>query len=439
MSQTILIEPNKDLKKIYALNLSSHANIEVIERSNAKEAIELIQILPNIDLIICADKVHEEKTAYTIYQYLQASQYNIPLIVLGEEQKLHNKVLQLKREISWELLTQHACETLGLAPEATANKNNFIPISINFFYSMNSTPCDLYIRIQKTSERFQFVKRLKASDSFNKQEIQRYAEQGLKNFYITKDYQQYFTTHLINSIIQSSQKNKTLGQQVLSNSNSYEIIRSYVQALAIRPEILELTDVCLNSMIESVKTVPQLSSLLQILLSDKISFAYQKSHLACVIGHTIISKQSWYEQRHLNTFTKLCFFSDITLKSTRQLKINSQEELDYSGLTLAEKEEVLTHAQKAAEVVALFPNATEYLKTIVLQHQGSHDGHGFLKTDIEILHPLVKVFIIADAFTRIILDPELPNNKKEILPLLYNRFDHPNFIKIIKILEQKLN
>ena len=170
MSQTILIEPNKDLKKIYALNLSSHANIEVIERSNAKEAIELIQILPNIDLIICADKVHEEKTAYTIYQYLQASQYNIPLIVLGEEQKCHNKVLQLKREISWELLTQHACETLGLAPEATANKNNFIPISINFFYSMNSTPCDIYIRIQKTSERFQFVKRLKASDSFNKQD-----------------------------------------------------------------------------------------------------------------------------------------------------------------------------------------------------------------------------------------------------------------------------
>ena len=43
MSQTILIEPNSDLKKLYALNLQTYVGTDIVERDNANDAIALLK------------------------------------------------------------------------------------------------------------------------------------------------------------------------------------------------------------------------------------------------------------------------------------------------------------------------------------------------------------------------------------------------------------
>jgi hypothetical protein len=317
-------------------------------------------------------------------------------------------------------------------------KANYLPISMKYFYDIDHTPCDVYIRIKKSNKEFQFVKRLHAKDQFTADDIDKYQQQGLKRFYIPRDYQQYFVTFVTNSIVSKLEGELSSTSRIQTNANAYEIVKEHIIKIGVTPEMTELAESNINSMISSIKDAPKLANLLKFLFSSKISYAYQKAHLVCVIGNFIMSRQSWYEQRHLVTFTHLSFFADITLKSPKQMSISSKDEFVTTDLSPAEREEVLSHAKDAAKIVKEFPGTDDYIELVTLQHQGALDGIGFPSEPNPELHPIAKVFVISDTFVKTMLDPRAPKSKREILTILYMQFMNPSYQKIIKVLEQKI-
>lgn len=440
MSQTILVEPDVDLNKVFSLNLSTYTGTDIIERHNALEVIELLKILPSISLIITKSDISGEKTAKEIHEFLSEHKMDIPMIVLGECQELKEERLTIKEPISWEDLVKNAGKLLGVNERELSKKvqPKFYPIGIKYFYDIDHTPCDVYIRIKKSNSEYQFVKRIHEQDSFTHEDIDKYQKQGLKEFYIPKDYQQYFVTFVTNSIVDKLEKELTLGQRLTTNSHAYDIVREHVNKVGLTEEIIELAETNISSMIKSIKGAPKLAGLLRFLLSNKISYAYQKSHLTCIVGNFIMSRQSWYEERHLTTFTYLSFFSDITLKTVKQMRVNSLEELDNTELTEEERSQVLTHAKDATNLIKEFPSTNEYLELVITQHQGSTEGIGFVDDPGQEIHPIARVYIVSDAFVKMMLDPQSPKTKKDILTILYMQFSDASFQKIIKVLEQKI-
>lgn len=440
MSQTILVEPNEDLKNIFKLNLTTYAGTDIIDRENATDTIDLLKILPSIDLIICKVEVDGEKTALEIYSFLKQHKMDIPMIILGEAGELSGKVLALAEPTSWEILVKHAGNLLGVTEESVSKKvkPNYIPISIHYFFEIDHTPCDVYIRIKNSNFEYKFVKRLHEQDNFTEEDIKKYQNQGLKDFYIPRDYQQYFVTFLTNSIINRLETDLPLEDRLTTNSRAYDIVREHIQKVGFSSDISELAESNIQSMIKAIKEAPKFANLLRFLFSSKISYAYQKAHLCCVFANFIVSKQSWYEERHLSILTYLSFFADVTLKSTKQMQINSEEELDKAGLSDDERMRVLTHAKDASELLSDFPSSSEYLELVVMQHQGMEDGIGFATEPSPELHPISRVFLVSDAFVKIMLDPNGPKNKKDILTILYMQFSTPGYQKIIKVLEQKI-
>jgi len=441
MSQTILIEPNEDLKKLYSLNLTTYAGTDIIDRGSASDTIALLKILPSINLIITVPKIDSEYTAVDIYKYLSKYKLDIPMIILGDCKELNSDVLCLKSPVDWEILIKHSSLLLGVTEEEARKKikPNYVPIQTRYFYEINHTPCDVFIRIKKSSSEFEFVKRLYDQDSFEQEDIEKYESQGLTEFYIPRDYQQYFVNFVTNNLIQKLES-QSLGieDRLNLNSSSFEIFKERINSAGFSEDIQELATSSIQSMIKAIKEHPKLSNLLKMLLSSKISYAYQHAHLICVIGDFILSKQNWYEEKHLGIFTSAAFFSDITLKSVFQIRINSKDEFDRSPLTQAEKDAVLSHAKDASEIIIGTPLYTEYLHTVILQHQGSLEGIGFPEVPPEEIHPIAKVFIISDTFVKYMLDPNAPKNKKDILTILYAQFSNESFQKIIKVLEHKI-
>ena len=230
----------------------------------------------------------------------------------------------------------------------------------------------------------------------------------------------------------------SLQERLTANSNAYSIVREHIQKIGFSHEINELAEANINSMIKSIQEAPRLATLLKVILTSKISYAYQKAHIICVLGNFILSKQSWFEERHLQMFTHLAFFADITLKSNTQMKINSNEELDAADLSPKEKLAVINHPLHSSKLLKSFSKNSEYLELIVRQHQGTPDGVGF-NSDPEVeIHPLARVFMVSDAFVKLMLDPKGPSQKKDILTILYTQFKKNNFQKIVKVLEQKI-
>lgn len=440
MSQTILIEPDIELQKVLSMNLNAYTGTDVIERSNALEAIELLKILPQIDLIVTRVDVKSEATANAIFDFLRKNKQDIPMIVLGHSIHLEGDAVQLKEPIVWETVIKNAGQLLGINENDIRGqkKPNFVSVPLSYFYEIDHTPCDVYLRIKSSPGAHDFSRKFSAQESFTVEDIQKYQKQGVQNFYISKDYHQYFVTYVTNSIISKLELDLDFSSRLTTNARGLDIVKEHVQRIGITDEISELAESQIQSIIQSIKESPELGSLLKVIFTSKISYAYQKAHLVCTIGNFIMSKQKWYEEKFLEMFTYVAFFSDITLRSAAQLKINTQSELEFSNLTQQEKAEVFTHAQDAARLITEFPKSDEYMQMIVTQHQGSLDGIGLPKEPDSKIHPLAKVFIISDAFVKIMLDPEAPKSKREILSILYMNYTEASFQKIIKTLEQKI-
>lgn len=440
MSQTILIEANEDLRKIYSINLNTFVGTDVIHRKNAEDTIELLRILPQVGLVITQSKVGVEETAQKIHRFIKAEGLNTLMLVMGECPSIATEVMCLQEPVSWEILIKQAASHLGVTLQDAINKvkPDFLPVGLHYFYDITRTPCDVYIRIKKGPNEYQYVKRIHSKDVFDKSDIQKYEDQGLKEFFIPKDYVQYFTTFVTNNLVQKLEREDlTLEDRILTTANAHEIVREALQSVGFDDASVELSDASINSMVKSVRNSPEVGQLLKFLFSNKVSYAYQHCHLLALMCHYVLSKQSWYKPEHLETLSFVSFFSDVTLKSTQQMQISSMRDLAESNLTDEEKRQVLAHARDAVELLKDHPDANDYIKTVLIQSHGKADGVGFEENPGEDLHPLSKVFIIADSFVKILLNPALPSKKQDILPLLSARFSNPSYQKIIKALEQK--
>lgn len=440
MSQTILIETNEDLKKIFSLNLNTFVGTDVIHRENAEDTLALLRILPQVALVITKARVGSEETAIKIHQHIKKESLNTCLIVLGECPSISGEILCLQEPVSWELLIKQAAKHLGVTLQDSISKvkPDYLPVGLYYFYDIQKTPCDVYIRIKKGPNEYQFVKRIHSKDIFDKDTILKYEEQGLKEFYIPKDYVQYFTTFVTNNLVERLERDDlSLEERILTTANGHEIVRDRIQMMDLDEACVDLADASITSMVKSVKDSPEIANLLKFLFTNKVSYAYQHCHLMALMCHYVLSKQSWYKQDHLQILSFVSFFSDVTLKSNQQMQISSMKELAESNLTDEEKRQVMNHAKEAVTILHTHPDANDYVKTVLLQSHGKMDGVGFEDNPGEELHPLSKVFIISDNFVKTLLNPSMPSTKKEILPLLYERFSGPSYQKIIKALEQK--
>jgi hypothetical protein len=442
MSQTILIETNPELNHIFSLNLKTFVGTDVIVRKNADDTLALLKILPQINLIITETKVGEEETALKIFDFLKKEKQETALIVLGDCPLLSKEkdVTCLPNPVSWETLINQSAKLLGVTLQEVSNqpKPDYLPVSLTYFNDIQETPCDVYIRIKKGPGQYQFVKRIHQKDVFEPGVIDKYAEQGLKEFYVQKDYIQYFTTYVTNVLVKKLERQDlTMEDRILATAHGHEIVRERIQMMELDQACIDLSDASVHSMIKSVKNSPEVANLIKFLFSNKVSFAYQNCHLLSLMCHYILSRQSWYKPDHLEILSFVSFFSDVTLKSQQQMQISSLKELAESSLTEEEKNQVMNHAADAAEILSARHEFNEYTRTVLLQSHGQLDGRGFAENPSEELHPLSKVFIIADTFVKTLLNPKLPSSKKDILPLLYQRFTNPSYQKIIMALEHK--
>lgn len=440
MAQTILVETNEELRKIYSLNLLTFVGTDVITRDSAEDAISILRILPEISLIITRAKIDDENTALQIYHYIKNEDLQTSLIVLGACPELSSQVICLNEPVNWENVVRVAATQLGVTLEQMTKRiqPDYVPVGLHFFYEIQKSPCDVYIRIKKSPTEFQFIKRIHSKDIFDNSIIKKYEDQGLQEFYISKNYIQHFTTYVTSQMIEKLEKEDlSLEDRIFTTSNARDIVSETIIKIGLDQASIELSETSINSMVKSVRTSPEIKSLLRTLFSSKISHAYQQCHLLALICHYILSKQSWYRPDHLHILSFVAFFADITLKSKEQMQISSLRDLLKCDLSEEEKKAVMNHAADATRLLESHPQATEYIKTVLTQSHGKLDGIGFEDNPGENLHPLSKVFIIADNFVKILLDSDLPNKKEEILPLLYTRFSGASYQKIIKTLESK--
>ncbi len=443
MAQVILIESNKTMNDLLSVNLTTYLGVDLIHRKSAQEALSLLAILPSIDLIITNTKVEGEDTANLINDYLVENNLDISLMVLGGNvKKTTDHTITVANDKDWEKVVSLSAKVLGINEDVLAKKiiPDYVAIPVRYLLNLDTVNCDVFIRIKKSPTEFQYVKRIHNGDTFSKESIARYMEQGLEFFYVPKDHHKNFAIFLSNRLvdkIESPQLNETQKIQIMGES--YEIATKEIMRLGFNSETIQLTDTIIDNMVKNFEKSPEMSGLLHKVINSKTGLIYQRSHMTSVVACEVIRNLKLNDNAANEKIAFAAFFHDIMLTDRDELtKINSFEELEKAQLSETDWDLVFNHAHEASLLIKNHPEAPIGADEIIRHHHGAFNGKGF-SNSIDRLPDLSKIFIVAHNFVmELIKFKENGGEPKPITEELFKRYPSADIAIIIKALEKTL-
>lgn len=440
MAQIILIENNNTLRELLALNLTTYVGSDVIPRKNAVDAIALLDLLPGIPLIITRNRIEDEDTAALLADYIKKKKIDSGLIVLGETVKnIKDIATVISNDQEWEKVIQVAAKILGITDEYMSKRiqPDYIPIPIHYFIPLDSCCCDIFLRIKKSPEEYQYIKRIHRGDTYPKNLVQRYIEDGLTHFYIPTEERTAFTNYFSNRLV-GKLEDLTISddEQLKIISETYDAALHQISKLGFTSATIQLADAIINSMVKTFERSPELSPLLVRIINSKNSYIYQHSHLTAIIAAECIKYMDFTDKRSCQELlASAAFFHDITLVDHEDLaKIHSYEELEKAELSEELWDLVFNHALEAAMLIKKHPEAPAGIEEIILHHHGAGNGKGFVR-NIGKLGTLTKIFIVSEAFAKALLIYKEKGGKPySLIEELHKTYPEPEMKAIIDAL-----
>lgn len=444
MGQIVLIESNPSLKELLSINLTTYVGVEVIPRGSAAEAIELLKILPNIDLVICSNKVGDEKTAQMLVEHINGSGLDTGLIILGGSAKSNSEhAVIIENANEWEKVINTSAKILGISQEVLSKKilPDYIPIPVSYFSRLDTSCCDVFIRIKKGPEDFQFVKRIHSGDTFSKTMVKRYVEQGLTHFYIAKDVQKNFTNFLSDQLVKMLEVGfDEIDEQIEAVGDSYNVATKEILKLGFTSATVQLTDSIVENMVEIFDKTSEMSTLLHKIINSKSGYLYQHCHMTSVVSSECIKNLGIETKADHEKLAYAAFFKDISFVENENLaKITTYEELEESEVSEEDWDLIFNHALEASVLITKHPEAPIGVGDIVKHHHGAMNGKGFSTANVSKLTALQQIFLISSEFVKELMAYREKGGKPTpIIDELYQKYPTPDMVTVIKALEQTL-
>ncbi len=443
MAQVILIENDQTLNELLSVNLTTYLDIDLIKRANAQETLNLLTILPNVELIITNSKVGDEPTLEILEHYIASNKLETALIVIGPDHKAKNDYsVYIPNSKDWEKVVRSSAKILGADEDVIDKKTapDYVAVPVRYFLNIDNTNCDVFIRIKKSSSEYQYVKRIHKGDSFSKDSIKRYIEQGLENFHVSKEDHKNFAIYLSNRLVEKiDSPNMDVSQKVAIMGESFEIAVEEISKLGFNSENIQLMESIILSMLKNVEKSPEMSNLLHKVINSDTGLIFQQTHMISIVACEMLRNLGYDDPKIFEQIAYAAFFHDITLAERENLsKINCYQELEGASFNERDWDKVFNHAFESAELVRKHSEAPVGVDEIIRCHHGTTNGKGF-SNDIERLPDLVKVFIIAHHFVlELVLFKENGGDPKPVLDELYRRYPGAGVMNIIKALEKTL-
>jgi HD-GYP domain-containing protein (c-di-GMP phosphodiesterase class II) len=412
MIQILLVESDIKTSAFLKLNMMKSIGCAVYEANSSAEALSFLQ-RNSVQLVVC------RKSEARKFQH-------IPLV-------------EMKLEDSWKNIVLQAGKTLGVDVNFTGNKiqSEYIPVSINYFniipaFTLES---DIYIRVKKSGSASHFVKRFHSGEKFLQEEIERYKEMGLTEFYITKEQFSHFVNYVTEKLIGEMAESKVERQ-----AKAYEITIDRIHSLGIDELTVELVEESIIAMEKTVKGNDALADFIKKLKSEKLSFAFAHSYFCCLILHKIVDQFQWDSVKMKERLTYVSYFHDISLEVSNLMEINSESDFEDTKLTEPQKKLVLNHALESANIVDRFPKIPMGIGTILKEHHGSKSGIGFPETLSISIAPLSMMFIVVEHFVIEFLKLEDPVNEDliGIITKLSERYNKVTYLQTLKAIESMI-
>lgn len=451
--KALIVEADKHIADVLGLHLKNELGFVTNHRSSLKEALELLASETDYELIVSrkiigATKTQDgEEAARTLCSYVYDHKLKASVLSLGELEYVGIPFAFLPEHFKLNEFIRVVVKLLNLTRTQIADMKlpEFVPVPISYFYLMNRSSCDIYMKLKKGDEE-EFVKRIHAEDEFDKEAIKRYNTKfSLQEFYIRKDDRDIFYDSLI---IQSEAKlidpHVSVENKLEMVADSFGISQNLLCQAGIDERSVKMASATIESMKQTILSSDKLGPLLKNLLTNPSSYSYKHSFMISLFFPKLLSKMEWCPQTQIQqTLEKMIFisfFHDIYLEDDKLAMICDKESFRLADLNNNEKVFVLNHANKAANLVQSFPHSPPGADVIIRQHHGVSNGVGFPDAYGINISPISILFIVVEHFVHeLLMIPQTKKSVATVIQNLYERFPMGTYKKVIDSLKENLN
>jgi len=425
--------------------------VDAICDDNFENAIKQLKAW-EFPLIISIDKMKDEEDrvidcAAHFLNVINDNSYESKVLVLGELDVSFGDYSTIKFDADCDDICREVVKILNITKEEIdyVKQPDYLAIPIQNFYQLNNPCADIYIRIKKQGGD-QFVKRINADEEMDKGIVKKYELMNLTELYVKKENFSHLMNQILNQSIKRIVEAHRAGENILEvSSDSYEISQNFIEQLGVTPGTIKMAKTSIKSMMKTVSANSKLSAILKEILQNESSYSYKRSYLVSLFAYQIMPELGWGrgEQLHQNLekMTFVSFFHDAYLRDDKLVRIMSNDELEASDLTGAEKTLVLEHANRASTLVQGIPQCPAGIDVIIRQHHGAANGIGFPTSLTSSISPMAVVFIVLEDFSDHILRSVYNKEKVSIietLTKLEEKYKLPSFKKVLELLKNLL-
>lgn len=355
---------------------------------------------------------------------IQKTNYIVPLPLSGS--KLQEAVQTV---ISWIKETEFQ-QSVG---EFTFD--DLQPMRIKNFFIFNQVPYDVYMQLTATK----YGKIIQGNHTYSHQQIQAYAQKGVKYLYVRKDESLKFLMESIKNISKFyTIKNLEKKKLILLHQQSIFFIREFIQRLSVTDEIVKLTQLFIESSSTFIRSETHLDEVFDLVIQGRsVTFA-QQTLLTIYLSRAILLKMQWNSDMALNKIALAAILQDIHLTNDDLIKIRSVNDPALKEFTEFEQNDFLIHPEKAAIIARLFNGFTD-VDFILMEHHERPTSDGFPKGgNASSLTAISCIFILTNnVVSKIAQHPICPPLVlREIVKQLKTHFSSGNFKDPYKTLEK---
>jgi response regulator RpfG family c-di-GMP phosphodiesterase len=436
LNLTLLVENNPKIESFYKLNLSTWLGLETLTQKNGEAAVQYLSTQSaKINLIIVRYNIGKEQTAAIISAFVKKKALNIPIIVIGPGEV--PDVLCVVNSLDLKLMIKTAAVALNITAKEMSSKTvpDFFPIPLIYFNSIKRSVCPIYA--QNVDDPQKYHLQIDKLMEFDEEMLFNLTQEKVMFLYVDKMDRLNFVSNVTAELISELKVDDLSEDENISAVDmSMELLSKKLLRLGINEETVNLAKKNIAAIALTAKKSNNLSKLLGRLLNNKASYLYKHTQILTYVCFHIIHNIDWGSPEQEEKISFIAFFHDIALENDVQCQIHTTVQLKNSLLTKEDKELVEKHAQIAAEYITKFPHAPMGADQIIRQHHGQLHGLGFSDHYGANISPMAMVFIVAEEFTRIIMDQKNENiNRDSIIDKLKKEFTSNRFLKIIEKLE----
>ncbi|OUR99973.1 hypothetical protein A9Q84_02775 [Halobacteriovorax marinus] len=439
--KVLFYEPRLDFLHVYCLNIMVYTDAKIIICSDQEEALAICAE-EDLDFIIINNSSKKNKKKDISYHLNNSIKHSAkrPNVLLIGGAKCDYENFEVKASDSSlkdiiKFIASHAQITAKEMSELWTKK--YYPIPIHYLLPGWQTTKNLYeveepINIGKPTVR--------AGEIIQNSLLEEYRKEGRENLYVNSagrlDLVNSFSSSILETL--SPDSGIDIRRRNLETSNAYEMVSEQVRSIGVTETSLELAKASITSMEKMIDELGSMKALYEQLREDELSLRYRHGLVTAFVATHLLNQTDWGHKQQRELITYMAFFHDMVLTEDYMLKFEHDKDVMDSDLPDIEKSIIVNHARLAAKIISSTKGFPSGLDVLIKQHHGCKMGDSLHKISMNV-SPLAIIFVLSEEWTNLSLEAEelgKSYTKDKIIRYLKRKYEFPNFMKLIHLLDQ---